>query len=51
MPAYSQPDQALAQKIVSLYPNNTDVPAHQGIVLLFDETNGSLKAVSVGNRH
>ena len=46
MPCYSRLDQTLASKIVSVYPYNTDGPSHQGLVLLFNETNGSLKAVS-----
>jgi len=48
MPAYSAADDALATKLVTFYEHKKDssVPSHQATVLLFDPTNGSLKAVS-----
>lgn len=48
MPAYSAADDALTTKLVTFYEHKKDssVPSHQATVLLFDPTNGSLKAVS-----
>lgn len=50
MPAYSTEDDALTTKIVTFYENKTasDVPSHQATVLLFEPSNGSLKAVIDG---
>lgn len=49
MPAYSTVDDALTTKVVTFYENKTasDVPSHQATVLLFEPSNGSLKAVSI----
>ncbi|XP_026579904.1 ketimine reductase mu-crystallin-like [Pseudonaja textilis] len=47
MPAYSANDDALTTKLVTFYENVS--PSHQATVLLFDPTNGSLKAVMDGN--
>ncbi|KAJ7305849.1 hypothetical protein JRQ81_010215 [Phrynocephalus forsythii] len=51
MPAYSANDDALATKVVTFYENPTDltVPSHQATVLLFDPSNGTLKAVMDGS--
>lgn len=48
MPAYSTVDDALTTKVVTFYENKSsaDVPSHQATVLLFEPSNGSLKAVS-----
>uniref|UniRef100_A0A1I8HNF4 Ketimine reductase mu-crystallin n=1 Tax=Macrostomum lignano TaxID=282301 RepID=A0A1I8HNF4_9PLAT len=45
MPCYSAPDSALACKLVTVFPGNTDLSSHQGIVTLFDPNNGSLQAL------
>ncbi|XP_025020387.1 ketimine reductase mu-crystallin [Python bivittatus] len=47
MPAYSAKADALTTKLVTFYENVT--PSHQATVLLFDPTNGTLKAVMDGN--
>ncbi|KAK9393165.1 ketimine reductase mu-crystallin [Crotalus adamanteus] len=47
MPAYSAKDDALTTKLVTFYENVS--PSHQASVLLFDPTNGTLKAVMDGN--
>ncbi|KAG8145627.1 hypothetical protein E2320_012134, partial [Naja naja] len=47
MPAYSANDDALTTKLVTFYENVS--PSHQATVLLFDPTNGTLKAVMDGN--
>jgi len=52
MPCYSKADNNLiACKLVSLYPKNTSlgIPTHIVYVLLFDASNGELKAVMEGN--
>ncbi|XP_035404527.1 ketimine reductase mu-crystallin [Cygnus atratus] len=51
MPAYSAADDALTTKLVTFYEHKKDssVPSHQATVLLFDPTNGSLKAVLDGS--
>lgn len=48
MPAYSAADDALTTKLVTFYEHLKDssVPSHQATVLLFDPSNGTLKAVS-----
>ncbi|XP_053550733.1 ketimine reductase mu-crystallin isoform X2 [Bombina bombina] len=50
MPAYSAADDALTTKLVTFYENKVSsaVPSHQATVLLFDPTNGTLKAVIDG---
>ncbi|XP_018421382.1 PREDICTED: ketimine reductase mu-crystallin [Nanorana parkeri] len=50
MPAYSTVDDALTTKVVTFYENKTEseVPSHQATVLLFEPSNGSLKAVING---
>ncbi|XP_063286443.1 ketimine reductase mu-crystallin [Pelobates fuscus] len=49
MPAYSAADDALTTKVVTFYENKTSgPPSHQATVLLFDPTNGILKAVIDG---
>lgn len=49
MPAYSAADDALTTKLVTFYEHLKDssVPSHQATVLLFDPSNGTLKAVSL----
>ncbi|MEE6497726.1 hypothetical protein FKM82_002823 [Ascaphus truei] len=51
MPAYSAADDALTTKVVTFYEKKTSstFPSHQATVLLFDPTNGALKAVIAGN--
>src|SRR4029077_5910217 len=41
MPAYLPSSGALATKLVSLFPRNTDRPTHQAVIVLFDAENGS----------
>ncbi|PKU43662.1 ketimine reductase mu-crystallin [Limosa lapponica baueri] len=52
MPAYSATDDALTTKLVTFYEHKKDssVPSHQATVLLFEPSNGSLKAVRIWNR-
>nr|QWX94539.1 crytallin mu [Platynereis dumerilii] len=47
MPGYSQKGQALATKLVTLYPNNgkKGLPTHNGYVFVFDPSTGIIKAV------
>lgn len=49
MPAYSAADDALTTKLVTFYEHLKDssVPSHQATVLLFEPSNGVLKAVSL----
>ncbi|XP_062999176.1 ketimine reductase mu-crystallin isoform X1 [Elgaria multicarinata webbii] len=51
MPAYSANDDALTTKLVTFYEhlNDPNVPSHQATVLLFDPSNGTLKAVMDGS--
>ncbi|XP_039588041.1 ketimine reductase mu-crystallin [Passer montanus] len=51
MPAYSAADDALTTKLVTFYEHLKDssVPSHQATVLLFDPSNGTLKAVLDGS--
>nr|XP_060642612.1 ketimine reductase mu-crystallin [Anolis sagrei ordinatus] len=51
MPAYSANEDALTTKLVTFYENSKDptVPSHQATVLLFDPSNGSLRAVMDGS--
>ncbi|XP_042300494.1 ketimine reductase mu-crystallin-like [Sceloporus undulatus] len=48
MPTYSASEDALTTKLVTFYeqPSDPTVPSHQATVLLFDPSNGTLKAVS-----
>ncbi|CAH1795133.1 unnamed protein product [Owenia fusiformis] len=48
MPAYSEKDDALAAKLVGFYPENKDVATHQAHILLFEPSNGVLKALIDG---
>ncbi|XP_067881966.1 ketimine reductase mu-crystallin [Heterodontus francisci] len=49
MPAYSAEDDALATKMVRFYQTtNSETSSHQATVLLFDPSNGILKAVMDG---
>ncbi|XP_075422100.1 ketimine reductase mu-crystallin isoform X2 [Ascaphus truei] len=52
MPAYSAADDALTTKVVTFYEKKTSstFPSHQATVLLFDPTNGALKAVRIWSR-
>ncbi len=47
MPAYLSDIQSVGAKIISVFPKNhgTAYDAHQGVVLLFDTTNGELCAI------
>lgn len=49
MPAYSAADDALTTKLVTFYEHLKDssVPSHQATILLFEPSNGTLKAVSL----
>ncbi|KAM9305523.1 ketimine reductase mu-crystallin [Gastrophryne carolinensis] len=50
MPAYSSADDALTTKMVTFYEKkaSSDLPSHQATVLLFEPSNGTLKAVIDG---
>jgi ornithine cyclodeaminase/alanine dehydrogenase-like protein (mu-crystallin family) len=48
MPAYLPSSGALATKLVSLFPRNTDRPTHQAVIVVFDPDNGSPLAVMDG---
>ncbi|XP_053132368.1 ketimine reductase mu-crystallin isoform X2 [Hemicordylus capensis] len=51
MPAYSAHEDALTTKLVTFYENLQDpsVPSHQATVLLFEPSNGTLRAVMDGS--
>ena len=48
MPAYVSGKSALACKLVTFYPDNgrSNKQTHMATIILFDETDGSIKAVS-----
>ncbi len=48
MPAYLPSSSALATKLVSLFPRNTDRPTHQAVIVVFDAENGSPIALMDG---
>jgi alanine dehydrogenase len=48
MPAYLPSSGALATKLVSLFPRNTDRPTHQAVIVVFDPDNGSPLALMDG---
>lgn len=48
MPAYIPSSGALATKLVSLFPRNTDRPSHQAVIVVFDADNGSPLALMDG---
>ena len=48
MPAYLSSSGALATKLVSLFPRNTDRPTHQAVIVVFDAENGSPLALMDG---
>lgn len=48
MPAYLPSSRALATKLVSLFPRNTDRPTHQAVIIAFDPENGSPLALMDG---
>lgn len=48
MPAYLPSAGALATKLVSLFPRNTDRPTHQAVIVVFDAENGSPLALMDG---
>ncbi len=48
MPAYLPSSGALATKLVSLFPRNTDRPTHQAVIVVFDADNGSPVALMDG---
>jgi alanine dehydrogenase len=48
MPAYLPTSGALATKLVSLFPRNTDRPTHQAVIVVFDAENGSPLALMDG---
>jgi alanine dehydrogenase len=48
MPAFLPSSGALAAKLVSLFPENTDRPTHQAIICCFDPANGAPLAVMDG---
>jgi ornithine cyclodeaminase len=48
MPAYLPSSGALATKLVSLFPRNTDRPTHQAVIVVFDAENGSALALMDG---
>lgn len=48
MPAYLASSGALATKLVTLFPRNTDRPSHQAVIVVFDAENGSPLALMDG---
>src|SRR2546426_531603 len=48
MPAYLPSSGALATKLVSLFPRNSDRPTHQAVIVVFDASNGSPMALMDG---
>src|SRR5438105_10537682 len=48
MPAYLPSSRALATKLVSLFPRNTDRPTHQAVIVVFDADNGTPLALMDG---
>ena len=48
MPAYLASSGALATKLVTLFPRNTDRPTHQAVIVVFDADNGSPLALMDG---
>src|SRR2546427_5699995 len=48
MPAYLPSSGALATKLVSLFPRNSDRPTHQAVIVVFDASNGSPMALRDG---
>ena len=48
MPAYLPSSGALATKLVSLFPGNTDRPTHQAVIVVFDAENGGPLALMDG---
>ena len=48
MPAYLPASRALATKLVSLFPRNTDRPTHQAVIVVFDADNGTPLALMDG---
>jgi ornithine cyclodeaminase/alanine dehydrogenase-like protein (mu-crystallin family) len=48
MPAYLPSSGALATKLVSFFPRNTDRPTHQAVIVVFDAANGSPLALMDG---
>jgi alanine dehydrogenase len=48
MPAFLPSSGALATKLVSLFPENTDRPTHQAIICCFDPANGAPLAIMDG---
>jgi ornithine cyclodeaminase len=48
MPSYLPSSGALATKLVSLFPRNTDRPTHQAVIVVFDAENGSPLALMDG---
>ena len=49
MPGYSEGDNGLGAKIVTMYPGNTEkgLPSHNALILLFHPETGIPQAVSV----
>jgi len=48
MPGYVPASKALASKLVTLFPHNTDVPTHQAVVVAFDPVDGRPTALLDG---
>jgi ornithine cyclodeaminase len=48
MPAYLPSSGALATKLVSLFPRNTDRPTHQAVIVVFDPKHGTPVALMDG---
>lgn len=48
MPAYLPSSGALATKLVSLFPRNSDRPTHQAVIVVFDSENGTPLALMDG---
>lgn len=48
MPCYSQPNQIIATKLVTVFPDNVEIPSHDAAIVLFDSTNGKLISIMDG---
>jgi ornithine cyclodeaminase len=48
MPGYAPSAGALASKLVTLFPHNTDLPTHQAVIVVFDPTSGRPDALLDG---
>ncbi|XP_029637902.1 ketimine reductase mu-crystallin isoform X1 [Octopus sinensis] len=48
MPCYSAADNIIATKLVTVFPQNKDIPSHDAAIVVFSSTNGKLLSVIDG---